>query len=152
MPVRKLKEYLDSNGIKYVSIFHSPTYTAQEVAARVHIHGKQLAKTVMVKMDGKMAMVILPASRQVDFDYLKKETGMHKVELAKEEDFQELFPECEIGAMPPFGNLYGMEVYIDQTLKEDEEIAFSAGTHTELIKLPFADYQRLVHPRMIRLS
>ncbi len=152
MPVRKLKEYLDSNGVKYVSVSHSPAYTAQEIAARVHVRGKQLAKTVMVKIDGKIAMAVLPASRQVDFDYLKKEIGVPRVELAREDDFKDLFPECDIGAMPPFGNLYGVEVYSDKTLEEDEEIAFTAGTHTEIIKLPYSDYKRLVNPKMIRIS
>lgn len=152
MPVQKLKKFLEDNGVKYVSVVHSPTYTAQEVAARVHIRGKQLAKTVIVKTDGKMAMAVLPASRQIDFDYMRKEIGVPKVELAKEEEFKDLFPGCEVGAMPPFGNLYGMEVFTDQSLNEDEEIAFSAGTHTELIKIPYAEYKRLVQPREIRIT
>ena len=152
MPVQKLKKFLEDNGVKYVSVVHSPTYTAQEVAARVHIRGKQLAKTVIVKTDGKMAMAVLPASRQIDFDYMRKEIGAPKVELAKEEEFKDLFPGCEVCAMPPFGNLYGMEVFTDQSLNEDEEIAFSAGTHTELIKIPYAEYKRLVQPREIRIT
>ncbi len=152
MPVRKLKEYLDSNGVKYVSVSHSPAYTAQEIAARAHVRGKQLAKTVMVKIDGKMAMAVLPASRQVDFDYLKKEIGVPGIELAREDDFKDMFPECEIVAMPPFGNLYGVEVYTDRSLEEDEEIAFNAGTHTEIIKLPYSDFKRLVNPKLIRIS
>jgi Ala-tRNA(Pro) deacylase len=152
MPVQKLKKFLEDNGVKYVSVVHSPTYTAQEVAARVHIRGKQLAKTVIVKTDGKMAMAVLPASRQIDFDYMRKEIGAPKVELAKEEEFKDLFPGCEVGAMPPFGNLYGMEVYTDQSLNEDEEIAFSAGTHTELIKVPYAEFKRLVKPREVRIT
>ncbi|MCE5262393.1 MAG: YbaK/EbsC family protein [Deltaproteobacteria bacterium] len=152
MPVQKLKKFLDENGIRYVSVVHSPTYTAQEVAARVHIRGRLLAKTVIVKMDGKMAMVVLPASHQIDFDYLKRETGSSKVELAKEEEFEDLFPGCEVGAMPPFGNLYGMEVFTDQTLSKDDEIAFSAGTHSELMKLRFEDFKRLVQPKMVRIT
>lgn len=152
MPVQKLKKFLDDNGIQYVSVIHSPTYTAQEVAARVHISGRLLAKTVIIKMDGKMAMAVLPASLQIDFDYLRKETGASTVELATEEEFKDLFPGCELGAMPPFGNLYDMPVFTDHSLSEDEEIAFSAGTHSELVKLRFEDFKRLVRPTMVRMT
>jgi Ala-tRNA(Pro) deacylase len=152
MPVRKLKDFLDKHEIKYVSVVHSPAYTAQEIASRAHIKGRRRAKTVMVKIDGKMAMAVLPASSKVDFDYFRKEISAGSIGLASEEEFQGRFPDCEVGAMPPFGNLYGMEVYVDQGMAGDEEIAFSAGTHTELIKLPFIDFKRLVKPRSVRLS
>lgn len=152
MPVRKLKDFLDKHEIKYVSVVHSPAYTAQEIASRAHIKGKNLAKTVMVHVDGKMAMAVLPASLKVDFDYFRKEIAAGAIGLAAEKEFQSRFPDCEVGAMPPFGNLYGMDVYVDQSLVELDEIAFSAGTHTELIKLPFVDFKRLVKPRVVRLS
>lgn len=152
MPVQKLKEFLDSNGVKYVTISHSTAYTAQEVAASAHIKGKELAKTVMVKLDGEMAMVVLPASSQVDFGMLKEAAGASKVELATEAEFKDKFPGCETGAMPPFGNLYGLKVYSARRLAEDEEIAFNSGTHTELIRLAYADYERLVRPRVAPLS
>jgi len=152
MPVQKLKDFLDKHEIKYVSVVHSPAYTAQEIAARAHIKGRQLAKTVMVLVDGKMAMAVLPASLKVDFDYFRKEIGASNVGLAAEREFESLFPDCEVGAMPPFGNLYGMDVYVDQSLVEDDEIAFTAGTHTELIKLPFIDFKRLVKPKIVRLT
>ena len=152
MPVKKLREYLNKYEIKYVSVAHSPAYTAQEIAARVHIKGKKLAKTVMVVVDGKMAMAVLPASRKVDFDYFRKEIGADNIGLAAEEEFKGIFPDCEVGAMPPFGNLYGIDVFADESLTEDDEIAFNAGTHTELIKLPFMDFKRLVKPRMVRLT
>ncbi|MFQ6103001.1 MAG: aminoacyl-tRNA deacylase [Candidatus Glassbacteria bacterium] len=152
MPVKKLMEFLDSNKIKYVSIRHSPVYTAQEIAASAHIPGKELAKTVMVKIDGEMAMAVLPATYHVDFDLLKKASGGSKVELASEDEFKSLFPECEIGAMPPFGNLYGMDVYVAETLAEDDEIAFNAGSHTELIKLAYKDFEEAVKPKVVRLS
>ena len=152
MPVQKLKDFLDKHEIKYVSVVHSPAYTAQEIAARAHIKGRQLAKTVMVLVDGKMAMAVLPASLKVDFDYFRKEIGASNVGLAAEKEFETLFPDCEVGAMPPFGNLYGMDVYVDQSLVEDDEIAFTAGTHTELIKLPFIDFKRLVKPKIVRLT
>ena len=152
MPVQKLKDFLDKHEIKYVSVVHSPAYTAQEIAARAHIKGRQLAKTVMVLVDGKMAMAVLPASLKVDFDYFRKEIGASNVGLAAEREFEALFPDCEVGAMPPFGNLYGTDVYVDQSLVEDDEIAFTAGTHTELIKLPFIDFKRLVKPKIVRLT
>jgi Ala-tRNA(Pro) deacylase len=152
MPVKKLKDFLDNQNIKYVTITHSPTYTAQEIAASAHIPGKVMAKTVMVKIDGKMAMAVLPASCKVDFDLLKKAAGASTVGLASEQEFKNLFPECEIGAMPPFGNLYGMEVFVADALAEDEEIAFNAGSHTELIRLAYKDFERLVKPKVVKFS
>ena len=152
MPVKKLKEFLDSSGVRYVSIVHSMAYTAQEIAATTHIPGKEIAKTVMVKLDGKMAMAVLPASYKVDFGLLQKAAGVGKVELASEEEFKGIFPECEIGAMPPFGNLYGMDVFVAESLAEDKEISFNAGSHTELIKLGYKDFENLVKPTKLKFS
>jgi len=152
MPVRKLKEFLDENRVKYVTISHSLAYTAQEIAASAHIPGKELAKTVMIKADGRMVMAVLPASLKVNFDLLADAIGARKVELASEREFKQLFPDCELGAMPPFGNLYGMEVFVAESLTEDKEIAFNAGSHTELMRLPLEDYLRLVKPRVVKLS
>jgi len=148
MPAKKVAQYLDSQKVKYILIKHSPAFTAQEIAASAHIPGKELAKTVMVKLDGDMAMAVLPASYRVDFKGLKKVTGAKKVELASENEFQRLFPQCEIGAMPPFGNLYDMPVYVARSLTEDDEIAFNAGSHAELMKLHYADFEKLVKPRI----
>jgi Ala-tRNA(Pro) deacylase len=152
MPVRKLKEFLDNQNIKYVTISHSAAYTAQEIAASAHIPGKELAKTVMVKIDGKMAMAVLPASYNVDFDLFKKVAGTSKVELATEKEFKDMFPGCDVGAMPPFGNLYGMDVFVAESLAEDEEIAFNAGSHAELIRLAYKDFGRLAKPKVGRFS
>lgn len=152
MAVQKLREFLDSNQVKYVTISHSVAYTAQEIAASAHIRGKELAKTVMVMLDGELAMAVLPASYQLDLDKLKDVAGAASVRLATEAEFKDKFPDCETGAMPPFGNLYGMKVFADETLAEDEEIAFNAGTHSELLKLAWADYARLVQPAMARLA
>lgn len=152
MPVRKLKEYLDKEGVKYVTVGHSVAYTAQEIAARAHVRGKQLAKTVMVKLDGKMAMAVLPATFKVDFDLLREASGAKDADLATEREFKDMFPDCELGAMPPFGNLYDMDVYVAKTLAQDDEIAFNAGTHSELLKLPYADFERLVKPNVVRIS
>ena len=152
MPAEKLKAFLDESGVKYVSISHSPAYTAQEIAASAHIPGKALAKTVIVKLDGEMAMAVLPATCDIDFDLLKGTAKAGKVELAKEGEFKNQFPECEVGAMPPFGNLYGMAVFADKGLTEDEEIAFNAGSHKELVKLAYADFERLVEPSVARFA
>ena len=152
MPIRKLREFLDSHAVRYFVVSHSPAYTAQEIAAAAHVPGKELAKTVIVTINGTMAMVVLPASRQLDFELLRQATATSDVELASEKEFADLFPECEIGAMPPFGNLYGMDVYVSEELEEDDDIAFNAGAHTELLRLSFDNYKKLVHPRITRLS
>ncbi|MCH7498996.1 MAG: YbaK/EbsC family protein [Nitrospinae bacterium] len=149
MPAIKLKEYLDSHHVKYATLSHPPAYTAEEIAAEAHISGKEMAKTVMVKMDNKLAMAVLPANCKVDFQLLKEAAGANQVELAREQDFQAQFPDCEVGAMPPFGNLYGMEVYVEEALSRDEEIGFNAGTHSEIIKLAYKDFESLVHPKVI---
>lgn len=152
MPAKRLKEFLDSKNIKYITISHSPAYTAQAIAASAHVSGKELAKTVMVKVDGKMAMAVLPASYQVDFDLITEAVGAKNVELASEPEFKDLFSECEVGAMPPFGNLYDMDVFVAARLAEDDEIAFNAGSHTELIKMSFKDFERLVKPKVVAFS
>jgi Ala-tRNA(Pro) deacylase len=151
MPVRKLRDFLDTNHVKYVTIHHSPAFTAQEIAASAHIPGNEVAKTVMVKLDGTMAMAVVPASFQLDFNALKQASGKKNVELATEDEFKGMFPGCEAGAMPPFGNLYGMDVYCCEKLAEDEEIAFNAGSHTELIRMSYRDFQRLAKPKVARL-
>ena len=152
MPAKKLTEFLDSRRIKYVTITHSPAYTAQTIAASAHVPGKELAKTVIVKIDGEFAMVVLPASFRVDLQHLKATTGADAVDLATEAEFKNLFPDCELGAMPPFGNLYDMDVYVAEELAEDEEIAFSAGSHAELVRLSYRDFEQLVQPRITALT
>jgi Ala-tRNA(Pro) deacylase len=131
---------------------HSSAYTAQEIAASAHIPGKELAKTVIVKIDGKMAMAVLPASYKVSFDQFKEAIGANEVRLAYEQEFIDKFPDCEVGAMPPFGNLYGLDVYVAESLADDEEIAFNACTHTELIKMNFNDFEQLVKPVRLKFS
>lgn len=152
MPLRKLREFLDDQGVKYVTIRHSTAYTAQEIAESAHLPGKEMAKTVMVRIDGKMAMVVLPATRHVDFDLLKAVVSSKNVVLADESEFKDRFPDCEIGAMPPFGNLYDMDVYVEKSLSEDDDICFNAGSHTELFRLSYRDYERLVNPRLARFA
>ena len=152
MPATKLKEFLDANGVKYVTIHHSVAYTAQEVAASAHVRGKEMAKTVVVRVDGNLAMAVVPAAQKVDVRQLKEATGAKSVEIAVEQDFRSTFPECDLGAMPPFGNLYGMTVYVDPRLAADEEIAFNACSHTELMRLSYKDYERLVKPKVVPLT
>src|SRR5213595_594298 len=152
MPVTKLKEFLDREKIKYVSIVHSTAYTAQEVAASAHITGRELAKTIIVELDGKMAMAVLPANRKIVLQNLREVTGSEEAKFASEEKFKEAFPDCETGAMPPFGNLYGMDVYVAEGLTNNEEIAFNAGSHTEVIRLAYKDFERLVKPKVLSFT
>jgi Ala-tRNA(Pro) deacylase len=152
MPAKKLTSFLDEQKVKYVKISHSPAYTAQEIAAIAHVAGRELAKTVIVKLDGELAMAVLPASYRVDFKLLKKASKAKKAELASEEEFRDRFPECELGAMPPFGNLYDIRVFVAESLTEDDEIAFNAGSHTELIRMGYRDYERLVKPTVMRFT
>jgi Ala-tRNA(Pro) deacylase len=152
MPAEHLKAFLDREKVKYVVITHSPAFTAQEIAASAHIPGRELAKTVIVKLDGQLAMAVLPASYRVDFAQLREATGARTVELADEREFLHLFPDCAPGAMPPFGNLYGLKTYVADSLAEDELIAFNAGSFTELIQLAYRDYERLVQPTVMRFG
>jgi len=152
MPTKKLREFLDANKVKYRILTHSTAYTAQEIASLAHIRGQNLAKTVMVKVDGRMAMAVLPGSRHVDLALLRAAARAKAAEVATEAEFRHLFPECETGAMPPFGNLYGMPVFVDESLTRDEEIAFSSGTHHELIQLSYADFSRLVQPTVLAFA
>jgi Ala-tRNA(Pro) deacylase len=152
MPVQALKRFLDDNQVRYVVITHSPAYTAQETAQSAHIPGRVLAKTVIVRLDDHLAMVVLEGPDRVDLNLLKGASGADRARLATEEEFRERFPGCETGAMPPFGNLYDMEVFLDESLIEDDEIAFNAGTHRELIRLAYADFEHLVEPKVARLS
>ena len=152
MVLTSLKEYLDRNNVKYVVISHSPAYTAQGIAGLVHISGKELAKTVMVKLDGKLVMAVLPANFHVDLAMLRKAAKAGTVSLASEDDFRDAFPHCETGAMPPFGNLYGLDVFADESLENDKEIAFNAGSHRELIRMAWNDFKRLAAPAMVRFA
>jgi Ala-tRNA(Pro) deacylase len=149
MSATKLKAYLDENRVRYITIQHSVAFTSQEVAAKMHIHGWELAKTTILKADGKFVMAVLPAPCKVNLDRLRRETGAKSVVVAAEEEFRSLFPECELGAMPPFGNLYGVPVYVEEQLAEDESIVFNAGTHTEALRMDYKDFARLVKPKVM---
>lgn len=152
MPIRKLKHYLDEHEIKYVCIEHSPAFTAQEIAQSVHMPGKELAKTVIVELDGELAMAVLPANRKIVLQDLRDVTGCDRVKVASEQAFRERFPDCETGAMPPFGNLYDMDVYVADSLAENRNIAFNAGSHTEIMKMAYRDFERLVQPEVLSFT
>ena len=152
MPANKLREFLNSQNIPYMTISHAVAYSAKEIAALTHISNKELAKTVIVKIDSTLAMAVLPASYDIDLSSLRVATGARSVSLAKESEFKDRFPECEIGAMPPFGNLYGMAVYVDESLTKDKDIAFNAGSHNELLQVCYADFERLVKPTVLKFS
>lgn len=149
MPIQKLRQFLDENQVKYVVISHSKAYTSQGIAERAHISGNELAKTVMLSRNGELEMAVLPASRHVDVAAFASQTGGGDVSLANESDFKDRFPDCELGAMPPFGNLYGVRVFVDSSLAREREIAFNAGSHLELVQLAYIDFARLVQPTVI---
>ena len=152
MATRRIKEFLDGNKVKYTMVSHSPAYSAQEVAASVHIPGRQLAKTVIVKLDGRLAMAVVPATQEVDMIHLRSAAGATFAEVADTSEFVDRFEGCQLGTMPPFGNLFGMETYLEQDMAKQEFIAFNAGTHTEAIVIPFADYRRLAHPMLAHIA
>lgn len=153
MPIlKKLKELLDEAKISYEVYNHPQAFTAQEVAAAQHIPGREMAKVVILKVDGSFVMAVVPASRLVGFERVKAILGAKEVSLATEEEFASLFPECEIGAMPPFGSLFGLPVYVDTSLEKDETIFFNAGNHQQTVRLRYRDFTDLVKPQVVPLT
>lgn len=151
MPVQRLKDFLDKNNIKYVVISHSRAFTAAAIGAITHIPGKEIAKTVMIRIDGKLAMVVVPGSRSVDLNALKAAVPAQTATIVPEPEFSDSFPDCEVGAMPPVGVLYNLPVYVDEMLTHDEEIAFNAGSHRELVRMSYKDFDRLVKPTVLKI-
>jgi Ala-tRNA(Pro) deacylase len=146
MPLQKLIDYLEENQVRFTRIIHSTAYTAQVIAHRAHISGNMLAKTIVLKdSDNKYIMAVLPANYQIDIEKVSHIHGK-KLELATEDEFRNLFPSCETGGMPPFGNLFGLPVYASESLAKTEEIVFNAGNHRELLQMHFEDFNRLVKP------
>lgn len=152
MILESLKHYLDRQNVTYEVIPHLPAYTAQCIAGLTHTPGKELAKAVMVKLDGELVMAVLPAIYRVDLALLKSAAHASSVQLASEEDFYARFPDCETGAMPPFGHLYGLKVYADESLSEDQYITFNAGSHRELMRMAWNDFVELAHPQMLKMA
>lgn len=152
MATRRIREFLDGSGARYVLVSHSPTYTAQETAQSAHVPGRKMAKTVLVLIDGAITMAVVPATKEVDLELLRRQANAQEVRLAPEADFSDRFVGCQLGSAPPFGNLFGVQTYIDISLIRRDEIAFTAGAHTEIIIMKTADYLRLVHPRPLRIA
>lgn len=143
----RLVDFLDQGKVRYEIMHHPEAFTAQELSAIEHVKGKHHAKVVMVTSDGEQSMTVLPADHRVDLEKLNKATGK-RMALAAETEFKPLFPDCAVGTMPPFGNLYGVVTYVDQSLAEDDFIVFEAGTHSDAIKMSYPDYARLANPQV----
>jgi Ala-tRNA(Pro) deacylase len=148
----RLESYLREDQAPFETHHHPTAFTAQEVAASEHTPGKMVVKVVMVLADGELAMLAMPAPYQADLERVAEVLGASEVRLAHEEEFAPAFPDCEVGAMPPFGNLYGLPVYLDEALAEDETIVVQAGTHSDTIRLKYADFERLVRPTVARFA
>lgn len=149
---KQLQQFLSEHGVPYETIHHRRDYTAQETAADTHTPGKEFAKTVMLWVDGNYAMAVLPAHHMVDFEKLRQAIGAKEVKLASEDEIRELCPDCEAGAVPPFGNLYGLPVYLSQAMTTDERITFNAGTHEDVVRMRYEDFVKLVQPKILDFS
>jgi len=145
-------EFLDKSKVKYKVTKHKAAFTAQQMAAEVHEPGKYVAKPVIVKVDGDYVMCVLPACYNADLKALKKQLKAKSVELAKEKELGKLFGDCELGAEPPFGNLYGLPTIMDKTLEEDDHIMFQSGSHDKAIRMSMSDYRRLVEPKILEFG
>jgi len=152
MICKKLKAFLDEHRIRYVVVSHSSAYTAREVAASVHVAGKDVVKCVMVSADARPWMVAMTSNQRLNLDKLRAALGAENVRLEHESEFKPTFEDCEVGAMPPFGNLYGIPVIADGMLWDDDEIVFNGGSHTTVVRMSFADYHRLVSPRKASIA
>jgi Ala-tRNA(Pro) deacylase len=148
----KLETYLRDQQVSFEVQHHPTAYTAQDVAASEHIPSKLMAKVVIVYVDARMVMLVLPASHRVDLSRMRDELGVKDVWLAGEREIAVAFPDCEVGAMPPFGNLYNVPVYVDRLLAEDDTIVFQVGNHTNTISMKYADFSRLVKPTVVEFA
>lgn len=152
MPVlKKLKEVLDEHKVSYEVFNHALAYTAQEIAAKQHCSGNEMAKVVMLKADDALIMGVIPASRKINLGAVIKNLNVKTARLATEDEFISVFPGCEIGAMPPFGNLFGVPVFVDPALEKDEYIYFNAGNHVQTVRMQYKDFARLVEPKIAGL-
>ena len=150
--LKRLKEMLDGAKVPYEVYNHALAYTAQEIAAKQHFSGNEMAKVVMLEVDGKLVMGVIRGNDKISLNEVRDSLGVRNVRLATEEEFIARFPECEIGAMPPFGNLYGLKVYVDPSLAKDESIYFNAGNHVQTVHLKYKDFARLVEPQVAHLA
>jgi len=148
----RLEAYLRQHQVPYQLQHHTQAFSAQKIAEREHVPGKTVAKPVIVMVDSTLIELVIPASYQVDLNKLQSILGARDTRLAHESEFANVFPDCEVGAMPPFGNHYGIAVYVDKRLTEEETIVFPVGTHTDTMSLKYADFERLVHPGVIECA
>ena len=149
---RRIREYLDSKNVPHEWLSHPQAFTAQEVAHSLHISGKRLAKTVVVDADGRLVMVVLPASHRLMMQELKATLEARRLEMLPEGELAKIFPDCDLGAIPPFGNLYGIDVWVDRAIADAGEIVFNAGTHVDAVRMDYGDYADLAKPRTGRFS
>jgi Ala-tRNA(Pro) deacylase len=153
MPVfTRLREFLDQNGVEYTHTIHPLAYTAREVASAEHVPAREIAKAVVFLSEQGYGMAVLPGDSVVDLEQLRLDLGLSRLRLATEAELKELFPACELGAMPPFGNLFGLPVYVDSRLAGEDMITFNAGTHRDVVHLHFRDFDRLVNPSVVPFS
>jgi Ala-tRNA(Pro) deacylase len=152
MATKRITEFLDGSRTRYVLLIHSPAFSAQEVAESVHLPGRFIAKTVIIKIDGRLAMAVVPATMDVDLLSLKEQLGARRVELADELEFADRFRGCQLGTAPPFGRLFGIDTYVDEELACEESIVFNAGTHSHAISMGFHEYQRLAQPKTCHIA
>ncbi|MDZ7290702.1 MAG: YbaK/EbsC family protein [candidate division KSB1 bacterium] len=151
-PLQKLTSYLDERKIPYEIIHHKRDFTAQRTAADTHTPGKAFAKTVILVVDGKFGMFVLPAMLKIDLEKVKHELGAKEVRLATESEFSGICTNCEVGAMPPFGTLYNLPVYVSPLITEDQLITFNAGTHEDVVRMRYNDYEKLVQPVVMNFT
>jgi Ala-tRNA(Pro) deacylase len=153
MPIlTKLREFLDQNKVDYTHTVHPLAYTAKEVASAEHVPAREVAKTVVFLSEHGYGMAVLTADSVVDLEQLRQDLGLARLRLATEAELAELFPSCELGAMPPFGNLFGLPVYVDDRLAGQELITFNAGTHRDVVHMYFRDFDRLVNPAIVTFA
>lgn len=148
----RLHHFLDERHAPYTTLTHPRTITAQQTADAAHVRNRDFAKTVMLKVDGELSMLVMPAAYRADLTRLSRALGGRGVELASEAEFKDVFSDCEVGAMPPFGHLYGMPVYVDSRLTGEAEIAFNAGSHTDVVRMPYTEFERLAEPELLYLA
>ncbi len=149
---KRLREHLDARNIKYIVVSHSRAFTAQEIAASLHVPGREMAKTVVIKSSKGLALCVIRAMDKVDVELVADRLAAPVARIATEQEFQHQFPDCEMGAMPPFGHLYGVPTLVDELLAKDDAIVFNAGTHTDVARMTYRDFARLVKPQVARLT
>lgn len=149
---QRIHSYLDSENVKYECVPHIQAFAAQDVAHVLHVPGRMFAKPVVLEADGRLLMAVVPATHRLDLEGLKDKLGVADLELAAEGELAKICPDCELGALPPFGQLYGMEVWVDKALGDAEEIVFNAGSHTEAIRMKYEDFARLAMPHLARIA